>query len=48
MYDGILIRAWYDMPWILYPNWFTWKLGQRCPELIGFRDLDTIHVSLPA
>ena len=46
MYDGIMVRQWYGHPWILYPSWFCWKLGQRCPELIGFRDLDAVHVTL--
>lgn len=28
---------------IVWPSWAVWRFGQRCPELIGFRDIEDIQ-----
>lgn len=29
--------------WIAWPSWAVWRFGQRCPEEIGFRDLEDVQ-----
>lgn len=43
---GVIVRAYSEAPWILWPDWQTWRFAQRCPEMVGFRDIHHIHVSL--
>jgi len=41
----IAVRTYHPVAsqWIFWPSWPVWRFGQRCPELIGFRDIEDVQ-----